>query len=346
MHDRSVTRPYDALVVSEARTKAIVDSALDCVVTMDAGGRIVEWNPAAERCFGQLSVEVIGRELAEVIIPFELRDAHREGLARYLATGERRMLDRRIETTAVRADGTEFSVELTIAEIDVPGPPVFTGHLRDITERREAEDEVRASRARLVEVADETRRRLERDLHDGAQQRLVGLALDLQLAREVLEDDPAAARELLDGAVAGLRGAIDELRELARGIHPAVLTTHGLAAALPDLSRRCPIDVRFDGLETERLPAAVEATIYFVCSETLTNAAKHSGAESVLVAFEQQDERVIVEVCDDGRGGASMRKGTGLRGLGDRVTAIGGSFEVRSEPGEGTVIRVELPCEW
>ena len=184
MHDRAVTRPYDALVVSEARTKAIVDSALDCVVTMDAGGRIVEWNPAAERCFGYTSAEVVGREMADLIIPYEMRDAHREGLARYLATGEARMLDRRIETTAVRADGTEFPIEIAIARIDVPGEPVFTGHLRDITERREAEEEVRASRARLVEVADEARRRLERDLHDGAQQRLVGLALDLQLARE------------------------------------------------------------------------------------------------------------------------------------------------------------------
>jgi PAS domain S-box-containing protein len=346
VHDRLVTRPYDALVVSEARTKAIVDSALDCVVTMDAGGRIVEWNPAAERCFGYASEEVVGRDMADVIIPLEMRDAHRAGLARYLATNERRMLDRRIETSAVRADGTEFPVELAITEITASGPPIFTGHLRDITDRREAEDEARASRARLVAVADETRRRLERDLHDGAQQRLVGLALDLQLARETIEDDPAGARELLNGAIEGLRGAIDELRELARGIHPAVLTTHGLSAALPDVGRRCPIDVRFDGLDDERLPPAVEATIYFVCAETLTNAAKHSGAEAVLVAFDRLDDRVVVEVCDDGSGGASMRKGTGLRGLGDRVTAIGGKFEVRSRPGEGTVVRVELPCEW
>jgi PAS domain S-box-containing protein len=346
VHDRAVTRPYDALVVSEARTKAIVDSALDCVVTMDASGRIVEWNPAAERCFGHRAAEVVGRDLAEVIIPFELRDAHREGLARYLATGERRMMDRRIETTAVRADGTEFPVEVAITRINETGPPVFTGHLRDITERREAEDEVRASRARLVEVADETRRRLERDLHDGAQQRLVGLALDLQLARETLADDPDAAGELLDGAVAGLREAIDALRELARGIHPAVLTTHGLSGALPDLARRCPLEVRFDGLHAERLPDAVEATVYFFCAETLTNAAKHSGAESVLVAFERFDDRVVVEVCDDGRGGATVHEGTGLRGLGDRVSAVGGKFEVRSTPGEGTVIRVELPCEW
>jgi PAS domain S-box-containing protein len=294
VHHRDVTRPYDALVVSEARTKAIVDSALDCVVTMDSGGRIVEWNPAAERCFGHLCADVIGRELAEVIIPFEMRDAHREGLARYLATGERRMMGRRIETTAVRADGSEFPVELAITLIGASGAPLFTGHLRDISERREAEDEARASRARLVEVADETRRRLERDLHDGAQQRLVGLALDLQLARETLESDPAAARELLDGAVGGLRAAIDELRELARGIHPAVLTSHGLAGALPDLARRSPLDVKLDGLATERLPAAVEATIYFVVSEALTNAAKHSGADAVLVAFDQVDERVAV----------------------------------------------------
>jgi PAS domain S-box-containing protein len=342
-----VTRPYDALVVSEARTKAIVDSALDCVVTIDSGGRIVEWNPAAERCFGWSAAEVLGREMAEVLIPLELRDAHREGLARFLLTGEPRMIGRRIETTAVRSDGSEFPVELAITRIDVPGEPVFTGHLRDITERREAEDEVRASRARLVEVADEARRRLERDLHDGAQQRLVGLALDLQLARETAAEDPAAAAAMLDGAIAELRGAIDELRELARGIHPAVLTTHGLNAALPDLARRSPIEIRFDGLsEVGRLPDAVEATIYFVCAECLTNAAKHSGAQSVLVALDRLDNGVAVEIGDDGRGGASMGAGTGLRGLGDRVSAIGGTFELRSRPGEGTVVRVELPCEW
>jgi PAS domain S-box-containing protein len=342
-----VTRPYDALVVSEARTKAIVDSALDCVVTIDSGGRIVEWNPAAERCFGRTAAEVVGREMAEVLIPFELRDAHREGLARYLLTGEPRMMGRRIETTALRADGTEFPVELAITRIDVPGEPVFTGHLRDITERREAEDEVRASRARLVEVADDARRRLERDLHDGAQQRLVGLALDLQLARETAVDDPDTAREMLDEAISSLRGAIDELRELARGIHPAVLTTHGLAGALPDLARRCPIDVVLDGADgMERLPDAVEATVYFVVAEALTNTAKHSGAEAVLVALDRVDNGVVVEVCDDGRGGASLRAGSGLRGLSDRVSAIGGRLEVRSRSGEGTVVRVELPCEW
>ena len=130
------------------------------------------------------------------------------------------MLGRRIETTAMRADGSEFPIELAITRIDVPGPPTFTGHLRDITERKEAEDEVRASRARLVEIADETRRRLERDLHDGAQQRLVALSLDMQLARETLESDTDEARAMLDQALDHLRQAIDELRELARGIHP------------------------------------------------------------------------------------------------------------------------------
>ena len=169
-----MTGPHDALVVSEARTKAIVDSALDCVITIDADGHIVEWNPAAERTFGRSSDEVVGLEMAEVIVPPELRTAHRSGLARYLATGVPSMLDRRVETIAMRADGTLFPVELAITRIRVPGPPPFTGHLRDITERKRADDDLRASRARLVEVADEARRRLERDLHDGAQQRLVG----------------------------------------------------------------------------------------------------------------------------------------------------------------------------
>jgi PAS domain S-box-containing protein len=339
-----VAGPPDALVLSEARTKAIVDSALDCVVTIDSDGHILEWNPAAARTFGWSADEVAGRELAEVLVPPDLRGAHRAGFARYLATGQARMLDRRIETTAVRADGTTIPVELAITRIRVEGAPTFTGHLRDITDRREAEDELRASRARVVEAADEARRRLERDLHDGAQQRLVGLALDLQLVRETVASDPAGASELLDQAVGDLREAIGELRELARGIHPAVLTSHGLEAALPELVRRCPFPVEFRGVDGGRMPSSVEATVYFLCSEALTNAARHSGATSAVISVSRSGGRAVVEVCDDGRGGAIVAVGTGLRGLQDRVVAVGGRFSLLSPVGGGTVVRAELPC--
>ena len=221
-----------ALRAKEARHRAMLDAALDCVVTMDHDGLIVDFNPAAERTFGRRAADVIGLEMADVIIPPDLRARHREGLQRYLDTESPTILDRRLELTAVRADGTVFPVELTITRIDVPGPPTFTGYLRDITDRKAAEAELRAAPARLVEAADAARRRIERDLHDGAQQRLVELSLDLRMLRSRLDEAPDEARELLATAIEDLTAAIGELRELAHGIHPTILTEGGLRPAL------------------------------------------------------------------------------------------------------------------
>ena len=179
--------------------------------------------------------------MAELIVPPELRVAHRTGLARYLASGEPQVLDRRIEIEAIRADGTRFPVELTITRIDVPGPPTFTAHVRDITDRRAAERELKASRARIVEAGYDARRRIERDLHDGAQQQLVTATMNLRAARQCLDADTAQVAELLDDAAADLAAAMDELRELARGIHPAVLTEGGLEPALRGLVRRSAV---------------------------------------------------------------------------------------------------------
>ena len=183
-----------------------MDAALDCVVAMDRRGIVVDWNPAAERTFGYAAEEALGREMAELIVPPHLRDAHRAGLARSLAGGAPVVLERRIEITAMRRDGEEFPCELTITRIAEPGEPLFVGYVRDITARRRADAELRASRARIVDAADAARARLERDLHDGAQQRLVGLALTLRLARRKAGLDPALTLELLDEAIADLAG--------------------------------------------------------------------------------------------------------------------------------------------
>jgi signal transduction histidine kinase len=216
-------------------------------------------------------------------------------------------------------------------------------------ERLEAElrarvEELETSRARLVEVSIGERRRLERDLHDGAQQRLVALSLQLGLARRKLEDDAATAGRLLDAARGELGTALDELRELARGIHPAILTDRGLGAALQSLAERAPLPVDLHQMPEDRLPAAVEAAAYFVVAESLTNIAKYSGAEHATVLVGQENGFAVVEVRDDGVGGADPAAGTGLRGLADRLAALDGRLEVHSPPGGGTVIRANIPC--
>ena len=202
--------------------------------------------------------------------------------------------------------------------------------------------EVQASRARLVRAGDEARRQLERDLHDGAQQRLMSIGLALQLARKELPDSSTAA-ELIDESEGELQAAIEELRNLARGIHPAVLTEHGLQAAVTALARRLAIPVELS-VTGGRMPAAAETTAYFLICEALQNTVKHARASRARVAVAQENGRVLVEVTDDGIGGADPASGSGLRGLADRVEAVGGQLSIESPPGQGTTVRAELPC--
>jgi signal transduction histidine kinase len=205
-------------------------------------------------------------------------------------------------------------------------------------------DELRRSRERMLQIGLEERRRLERDLHDGAQQRLVAMALNIRLARAKLNEDPLAAEELLATAGTELDSALEELRELARGIHPAVLTDRGLATALATLATRAPVPVELGELPDERLPEAVELAAYFVVAEALTNVAKYSEASHATVHVDRNNGRVVVEVADDGIGGADPRRGTGLRGLADRIAVLEGRLEVESETGEGTTVRASIPC--
>jgi signal transduction histidine kinase len=204
----------------------------------------------------------------------------------------------------------------------------------------DARQQLTASRKRIVEAADDARRRIERDLHDGAQQRLVALALSLRMVGKAAEPRTAAA---IDGCIRELNTALDELRELARGIHPVVLTERGLEPALEALASRSPVPVRVKAELHERLPPAQEAALYYVAAEALTNVAKHSraGATDVLVA--QPDGWAELTVSDDGVGGAAVGDGSGLRGLADRLDALGGRISVDSAPGAGTTVRARVP---
>jgi signal transduction histidine kinase len=202
-------------------------------------------------------------------------------------------------------------------------------------------EELRASRARLVEAGDAERRRLERDLHDGAQARLVALAMKLRLARRKADGAPEVAA-LLDESSADLQASLDELRELARGIHPAVLTDRGLGPALRGLADRAPLPVELVCEPPHDLPAAVATAVYFVVAEALTNVAKYARAHEAVVRVERADGRVVVEIADDGIGGAQLGAGSGLRGLSDRVAALDGRLELDSPPGAGTRLRAVL----
>jgi PAS domain S-box-containing protein len=504
----------DRLRESDARKTAILDAAFDGIITMDAGGNVVEVNPAAERMFGYAAHEMVGRELAALIVPPALREPHRRGVARYVATGRASLLGHPVELPAMRADGSEFPVEIAITRPRLDGPPQFTGFVRDVTQRKrdeqalrsladeqaalrrvatavaseadqerlfavvteevgrllaansantlryepddtalvvgawstrgvqsvpvgtrealdgptvggeilrtgrparvdsfegmsgstaamlrelgfrsavgapimlsgrlwgavlsssvdeaafpagaeqrvadfaelvalalanaEARQELAASRARIVEAGDAERRRIERNLHDGAQQRLVALSLILGLAQSKLSDGDSGARPLLEKAGAELAEALQELRELARGIHPAILTDRGLGPALEMLAGRASLPVEVSSRLEGRLPRAIEAAAFYMVAEALTNSSKYAGAARVRVRVDRTDGTVAVVVADDGLGGADPAKGSGLRGLTDRIEALGGTLEVESAEGGGTTLRALMPCE-
>ncbi len=496
----------------EARRRAMLDVAFDSVVTMNDHGVVLSVNRAAERLFGYSAAEMIGREVAELIVPPSLRDAHREGLARYLKTGRGPVVGRRVELTAMRSGGAEFPVELVVTRPVIgspPTPPVFYGYLRDLTARYVAEttlhrladeqaalrrvatavaaehdsarlfalvseevgrlfqaqtahmfrfdsdgsggaivggwalraehvlpigtrmpldgdtaatrvwrtgraarmdsyetaegelaatmrsygvravvaapvflggslwgavvvssmepepfpadaeqrisyfaelaaqalanaqarEELAASRARIVAAGDAERRRLERNLHDGAQQRLVSLALMLRLAARRHPDDAD-----LDRAGEELTHALQELRELARGIHPAVLTERGLEPAIRAVADRAPLPVELEvDIGPERLPGPVEAAAYYVVSEALTNVAKYANASLVRIRVERSGGIARIQVSDDGAGGAHPDGGSGLRGLADRVEALAGRLTIDSPLGAGTTLRADIP---
>jgi PAS domain S-box-containing protein len=501
-------RAQHAVRASDARKTAILNAAFDCIITMDHDGDVVEVNRATEQTFGYCAEEMVGRELAELIIPPALRDAHRRGVERYLRTGVSAMGGHPFELLGMRADGSEFPVEVVIARADLPGPPLFCGYLRDVTEtharareqqrlmeeqaalrrvatvvasatdpravfgvvtkevarllraqssnmvrfnddqtatvmggwseppiqniavgetvridgdtvaarvyrtgaparvesydeidgelaatlRRlgfrsavagpiflggrlwgavivssvdaeppppgaeqriadfaelaaqalanaESREQLAASRARIVAAGDEERRRLERNLHDGAQQRLVSLSLMLRLAARRHPEDADLQR-----AGDELSHALEELRELARGIHPAVLTERGLEPAVRAVADRSPVPVQVAIDLDERLPQPVEAAAYYVVAEALTNVAKYARASEVCVDVGHSNSHACIEVRDDGVGGAAADRGSGLRGLADRVEALGGRLTVTSPAGAGTTLRAEIPC--
>ena len=250
----------------------------------------------------------------------------------------------------VVVDGELWGAVMVGSAGDLPFPRGAEQRLAEFAElvaqalaNAEAREQLAASRKRLVEAAQVERRRLERNLHDGAQQRLVALSVTLRLAERQLQRDPEAARQSLVRASAELADALEELRELARGLHPAVLTDLGLEAALSALAGRAPLPVAVTVDLDRRPPESFEAAAYFIVAEALTNVARYASADNAKVIVRREAGGLLVEVTDDGKGGADPDAGTGLRGLTDRVEALGGRLDVESGLGCGTTIQAWLP---
>ena len=348
---------------SSVQTPPFLKAILDCVAqpvwVVDHDGLIRFANPAALAALGydELS-ELEGKPSHETI-----HYKHPDGsdfpaadcpLLRPRTTGEtvHSELD-----WFFRRDGTMFPVSYWSAPIEKPGGRGAVLAFTDIEEQRRAEqaerdrdiaqareNEARAAQRRIVEAGYAARRQVTRDLHDGAQQKLVTLVLNLQRAREMIASEPERARELLETATQQARSATRDLRELAGGIHPTLLTTRGLHAAVEALAEDLPLPVEPLEVPDERFAPVLESTVYFLISEALTNVVKHSEATSAAIRIYIAETSFTVEVRDDGVGGAAVRAdGSGLSGLADRVGAVGGTLSVDSPPGAGTTLRAYIP---
>jgi PAS domain S-box-containing protein len=358
MKDPSATELAGWNVEAQPFLKSILDGVAQPVWVVDHEGFIRFANPAALSTLGydELS-ELEGRPSHETI-HYQYPDgshfpAEECPMLLPRQTGETIHSD---EDWFFRRDGSMFPVSYWSAPIETPRGRGAVVAFTDIEEQRKAEQamrerdiaearasEARAAQRRTMEAADAARRQVTRDLHDGAQQQFVNVVINLQLAQQKWGSDPDRARELLDAAAQQAKTGVEELRELAAGIHPALLTTRGLLGALEALADRLPIPVEPLEVPPQRFPAAIEASVYFLVSEALTNVVKHARATSARVRIATDPDRLIVEVSDDGIGGADPSPGHGLAGLADRVAALEGKLTVHSEPSAGTTVRAELP---
>ena len=317
----------------EARHRALLEALPDLLLRLGADGTYLELGGDLSRLANPPEL-VVGANVRE-LLPHDVAERLMAGVTAALSSGELATVNYRLRTHL----GELRDFELRIA-------PASAGEVlaivRDVTDLHDAIRDLSESRARIVAAGDAERRRIERNLHDGAQQRLVSVSLHLHLIRRHFEDRTEAVPELLEAAQTELALALEEIRELVRGLHPRVLTDHGLARAIRTLAERSLLPVEITALPEERLDSAVEAAAYYVVAEAVANAAKHAAAGLVTVRVERLGESTVVEVVDDGIGGADAN-GSGLQGLADRVAALGGSFAISSPSGAGTAVRAELP---
>jgi PAS domain S-box-containing protein len=352
----------EELRASEARATAVVETALDCVIVMDLEGHIVEFNPAAERTFGYRRDEVLGRPVAD-LIPEGLREAHHRGLRRFLEIGKGRLLGQRIELRGLRADGTEFPVELSITHVGGTRQ-LFVGYLRDITDRKRAEENLRRSvellqrtdaqrrelLSRLVDAQEEERSRLAGEIHDDSVQIMSAVGVRLETLRRRLSEGPEA--ETVEGLGRTVEQAIARLRQLLFELRPPALDREGLVPALRMYVGRIEPDheqtFRLDSTLVAEPPSDSRLVLYRIAQEALTNARKHAGPATVDLSLTERDRGVLLRVRDDGRGFDPSRTTMvpghlGISSMRERAEMAGGWLQVQSVPEEGTTVEAWVP---
>jgi len=318
----------------DARHKALLDALPDLLLRLRVDGTYLEVGGDTSKLI-HVPDRVVGSTVQE-LLPTDVAERLMQCVRASLDQGRLATVEYRLCTHL--GDEREFE-----ARVAPSGPDEVVAVVRDVTDLRRAMRDVTDSRARIVAAGDAERRRVERNLHDGAQQRLVTVALHLHLVKRRLETDPTEVPQLVASAQTELALALEEIRELVRGLHPRLLSDRGLEPALAGLAERSVLPVEIVEIPSVRLPPAVEAAAYYLVAEALANAGKHSEASLVRVRVSTDGTSTAVEVVDDGVGGADGESGSGLRGLADRVAALGGELDVVSEPGQGTAVRATLP---
>ena len=347
---------------SEARNAAILHAALDCIVSIDSHGRIIEFNPAAEKAFGHAREAVVGKDVAEIIIPPAMRDAHRRGMKRYLTTGETSLLDKRVQVTAMRSDGSEFPAELTITHVKLRQESIFSASLRDMTKEKWAEKELRryadglrAVSRRLVEVQETERRWLANELHDLVGQKLTALNINLNIVK--LESAPSIAAQIearLEDSLKLVEETIESIRDVMAELRPAVLDDFGLTPVLRWYAEQFVkrVGVATTVIEqgpTRRLPQVAEEAFFRIAQEALANVAKYARARKATLTLDITPQANSLTIADDGCGfdpsacpQPARDHGWGLMIMRERAAAVGAELSVESAPGCGTRVIVTL----
>lgn len=347
-----------ALRDSESRLNGVIGSAMDAIITVDQDGRIVLFNPAAERMFCCPSAQALGASL-DRFLPERFRDGHAHLVRRFGETGvSSRAMGADIDIRARRLTGEEFPVDISISQLEIRGQKLYTAIVRDITARREAEQQLRRSHRQLRElsaslqaVREEERTRIARELHDELGQHLTGLKMDLSWMRPRLRDDQTALSTKIDGMKSLIDSTVSSMRRIASELRPLVLDDLGLSAAVEwlvqDFIKRTGIEVRMDlDAISADLDNALATGVFRIIQESLTNVARHSGAGVVDIALRRAEGILILEVRDDGRGISAdkqEKRTHGLVGMRERAYMFGGQMNIDSAPGEGTSIQVTIP---